>query len=520
MALVDKTAESAEAGQDKPICEASEAEAPSQVFGGLVPNLDLQLWDLLCQSATAYPDREALVSLWQGAGHAGSNEGSSLKWSYGCLLERCKHLAAALARRLQSQRTAGASLAMVSGNSAEWALCLWTAARMGMPFAPLDARASAADVADMLDVVRPCVLVVQEASWARDLAAWSHGIVRIQCSRGERVAGWERLDDLQDEEEQHQDEQHQDEQHQDEQHGLEPRLCRAPATTTALILFTSGTSGRPKACPHSHANVVAQTHVYDANEHVDRWLVHTPASHMFALNNALRAWRQGHVVVLPSANFDVSATADALERQCCTVVSATPTLVRALLAHWQQKPHGRRPGADQPAKAVSVVTVAGTSVSPSDLLLCRRVLGARDAIQAYGLSEGGPLISWARNDGLLKHGLHAGVGKLLPGAAARICPPRSTSPLPRGHVGELHVGGPSVIAGYLGAGQQQQAFYRDHHGTWLVTGDQARMDKDGVVFILGRYDDLIIRGGENIWPAAIEAALTEVFMYPPVPTHY
>lgn len=98
------------------------------------------------------------------------------------------------------------------------------------------------------------------------------------------------------------------------------------------------------------------------------------------------------------------------------------------------------------------------------------------------------------------------VGTLVDSARLRICAPDTRAPLPRGEAGELHFGGPHLIQGYLG-GFSANSFYEDDHGSWFVSGDQGIMSEDGTITISGRYKDLIIRGGENIAPAAIEAVL-------------
>lgn len=88
----------------------------------------------------------------------------------------------------------------------------------------------------------------------------------------------------------------------------------------------------------------------------------------------------------------------------------------------------------------------------------------------------------------------------------RVCLPESREVVNRNVPGELHIGGTSVISGYLD-GADQEAFYTDEYGSWLRTGDQATIDENGAVQILGRYKDLIIRGGENIAPVKIEECL-------------
>ncbi|RDA95429.1 hypothetical protein CP533_5364, partial [Ophiocordyceps camponoti-saundersi (nom. inval.)] len=477
------------------------AEDRAEAFGAEPIDLDLTLWDLLDRSAASFPDREALVSLWQPADVDGSppphpgpvqQRPACLRWSYRFLRQR----ADGLARTFSSLGCApGMHLAAVLWNSAEWALLFWAAARLGMCFVPLDPRAGV-DVRLMLSIVSPDVLVVQDAELTDGLLFGPGQLrtpsIRIICS-SRLLTGWLPLERL--------------------TRPLsaapdsppvvidgEAETIGRPEDAAALVIFTSGTTGGPKGCPHSCRNLVAQTHDFDPKRSIDRWLVHTPVSHIFAINNALRAWRTGDTVVFPSSCFDVGSTARALAQGECTIMSATPTLVKVLLEHQHL--------ADSPVLSLSMVTMAGTCVSPDDISLCRRGLGARDVIQAYGMSEGGPLVSWTRRDPMLADGHHPGVGKVLPGAAVRICRPGSRHVLRRDEVGELHVSGASVISRYL-AGADNALFYADASGTWLMTGDRASMDSNGVIYLMGRYKDLLIRGGENVHPARIEAALAE-----------
>ena len=94
---------------------------------------------------------------------------------------------------------------------------------------------------------------------------------------------------------------------------------------------------------------------------------------------------------------------------------------------------------------------------------------------------------------------------MLAGAKLRICEPESRKVLRRGEVGELHLGGSGAIGGYMYG--DNKVFYDDENGHWIATGDQAKMDEDGTIYIMGRYKDIIIRGGENLSPALIENCL-------------
>ncbi|KAK3365439.1 hypothetical protein B0H63DRAFT_530207 [Podospora didyma] len=491
------------------------AEALSECHGQKLLDLGQTLWAMFSNTAIKFPDRDAIVSMWQthdpphdslnGVPPSQDSTPSKpqyLRWSYKDLHQRSEVLAAWLESRGCQPQTRFAAFLW---NSVEWGLFFWVSARLGMAYAPLDPRAVASDGDFFVKAIGPAVVVAQDADAAAALEkkmSRSHegSIIRIQCS-GEQVSGWTLLSQIWE---------------TSTASSLDPgNEMAGPASQganssspedVALVIFTSGTTSNPKGCVHTHSNLVAQTNQYDPNPDPsvpDRWLVHTPVSHIFAVNNGIRSWRLGDAVVFASKAFDVQSTLRALIDEQVTIMSAVPTLVKALLAN------PLFPG--KQALSLSLVTIGGTLIGPADIRLCKDGLGARHAVQAFGMSEGAPVISWTRPDPLLNYhdGYHPGVGKTLPGANIRICVPGTRDVVARNEVGELHIGGPPVISQYLG-GVGTDSIYTDKVGNWLATGDQARMDDDGVVYIIGRYKDLIIRGGENISPARLEAAIGEI----------
>lgn len=478
---------------------ANERVRLAEIHGRDPGVLDSTLWDIFSNTASRYPHREAIVSMWQQSWSWESSPSSSstkrdnLRWTYLDLINKSQRVATSL-ENLGCRR--GMRLGAILWNSFEWGLFFWAAAKLGMVFAPIDPR-DPDEARNALGCLKPDIVVVQDADGVTFVdgkePCRSASSIYIQCS-GTPLAGWVCLDHV-----------------ISERYRVTPFPMNRPRDGSstrevtdkdvALIIFTSGTTGRPKGCPHTNANLMSQTSDYDPNldgAFVDRWLIHTPVSHIFAVNNALRAWRYGGAAVFPSRTFDIESTVRALVEERCTVMSATPTLVKALLAH-PECPSSRD-------MSLSVVTIAATKISPEDIRLCREELGARDAIQAYGLSEGAPLISWSRRDELLKERPNLGVGIVLPGASVRVCHPTTHRVLNFHEIGELHVSGPSIISGYLDQ-TEPGAFYDNGAGRWFATGDQAMIAGNGVVHILGRYKDLIIRGGENINPMRIEEAL-------------
>ncbi|KAL7813190.1 hypothetical protein V8C44DRAFT_364025 [Trichoderma aethiopicum] len=526
----------------------------------------VSLWQPADASLVSSEDDDAPAPAPAPAPSTSTARSECLRCSYGNLRRGAERLGDALEKKMLSINPEhghghgpgrGMHVAAVLWNCAEWGFLLWACVRIGAVFIPLDPRVTD-DVLLMLEAAAPRVLVVQDAEAARRLDAdmarlgLPRPLLRVFCGEGS-IEGWISLGELmmggdalpllpsssssppspqglglEEEEAATRGDTDTDtdaitdtdtDTADDQQQGP-PRASgsnsgsnntnnRDDTSPAALVVFTSGTTGRPKGCPHTNRNLVSQTSNYDANadpDFVDRWLVHTPVCHVFAINNALRAWRHGGVVVFASRSFHIDATLRALVEEECTVMSATPTLVRALLSHASFP--------SPQALSLSIVSVSGTMIGAEHIRLCREGLGARDAIQAYGMSEGAPIVSWSRRDEMLVDGYHAGVGKVLPGAAVRVCRWGGREVLLRGEVGELHISGTSVIHHYFGDdggdADDEGRFYDDEAGRWLRTGDQAMIDEKGIVYILGRYNDLIIRGGENIDPLKVESALSDI----------
>ncbi|ESZ90274.1 long-chain-fatty-acid-CoA ligase [Sclerotinia borealis F-4128] len=238
-----------------------------------------------------------------------------------------------------------------------------------------------------------------------------------------------------------------------------------PGEELAMILFTSGTTSLPKGCPHTASNIWSATHDYDPVAPKDgrqhKWLIHTPVWHIFAVGQTIRGWRDGRSVIFPADKFDVVASLRALQQENITHIGAVPLLAKALVAH------PKFPGKD--SISLLYVSMGGTLIKDEDVRFCKENLGSEAVIQGFGMTEGSPMVSWRRSDPLLKNGHHIGVGKVLP-----------------------------------------ELFYLDDVGKWFITGDQALIDGDGILYINGRYKDIIIRGGENLVPSKIEHCLQDL----------
>ncbi|KUJ19720.1 AMP-binding enzyme family protein-like protein [Mollisia scopiformis] len=467
----------------------------SECHGEVLTDLDQSMWDMFYSTAMKYPQREAVTNMGTKVRafrlldriSPSSHEEVVFQWSYEELLSAVETISAWLQ---ESRCCEGEYLVTFVWNSAEWVIFFWAAARLKMPFIPLDPRTLEQTADEYILRLRPSVIVVQDEAAAATLESVSSHFkgskARISCTTSPSKS-WTSLSTL-----------------SNNRSRASPfKNAPSPGEDLALIVFTSGTTATPKGCCHTAANLWSESYDFDPDKDpnmVEKWLVHTPVSHVFAVNNALRSFRYGGTVVFASKTFDIHASLKALELYQCTRMSAVPTLVQGLLSL------PAFPGKER--LALHYMSLGGTLIKAEDIQMCKR-LGSDAVMQVYGMSEGAPTLSWLRDDPLLASGHYPGVGKVLPGSRIRICAPVSREVVKRNIPGELRMGGTSVISGYLD-GADPEAFYTDEYGSWLKTGDQAVLDDNGVVQLLGRYKDLIIRGGENISPAKIEECLGQI----------
>ena len=160
-------------------------------------------------------------------------------------------------------------------------------------------------------------------------------------------------------------------------------------------------------------------------------------------------------------------------------------------------------------KSLRFITFGGTVISPDVVAAAtdKARIGANVAMVGFGMTEGLMTLATAVDEALRSEDGCLGLNKVTPGTKVKICAPESRKPLRRVDIGELHVGGDLLVQGYLLG--DSHAFYDDLQGHWLATGDQAKMDGEGTIYVLGRYKDIIIRGGENLSPALIETCLNK-----------
>ena len=248
----------------------------------------------------------------------------------------------------------------------------------------------------------------------------------------------------------------------------------------AVILFTSGTTGRPKAAVLTRGNQVASARASGAVLPLapgDRWLASLPFFHVGGLGIVHRCLLSGACVVIPAA-FSADELGRSIEEQGVTHVSVVDATLRRIL-----EARGGRALPDR----VRAVIVGGGPVSPALLDACPQ------ALASYGLTESCAMATLVRPGAPREQRRTA--GQALPGIDLRIADD-----------GVIELRGPIVMRGYLDDPQATSAAIRDG---WLRTGDLGELDADGCLRVLSRRDDLIVSGGENVYPAEIEHALRE-----------
>ncbi|MBV9821306.1 MAG: AMP-binding protein [Actinobacteria bacterium] len=265
------------------------------------------------------------------------------------------------------------------------------------------------------------------------------------------------------------------------------------------IQYTSGTTGFPKGATLSHHNILNNGFLVGEGcgyTEVDRVCVPVPFYHCFGmvLGN-LAATTHGACVVIPAAGFDPAATLGAVQAERCTSLYGVPTMFIAELA--------LEKFAEFDLSSLRTGIMAG---SPCPVEVMKRVIaemGMAEVTICYGMTETSPVSTQTRADDSLDRRT-ATVGRVHPHVEVKVIDPATGRLVPRGETGELCTRGYSVMRGYWNLPEQTAEVLRDG---WMHTGDLAVMDAEGYLAIVGRSKDMVIRGGENIYPREIEEFL-------------
>jgi len=388
------------------------------------------------EGAASHPDAEALT-------FAGRS------WSYGALEVEVRRWVAALEARGIG---AGHRVCVLATNHAACVFLFWALGRLGAVLAPLNARLTRAELEPLAQDVEPSLTLAL-------------GALR------ERLVGAEDLESFVGE-------------------ASSDTCVELEEGEPRVVLFTSGTTGRPKGAVLTEGNFRASSRGSAANlgEHrAPRWLGTLPLFHVGGLAMLTRTAYEGGCLVLHE-RFDAEATSRAIDEEAVSHVSLVATTLERVL--------DVRAGRRVP-ESFKLALIGGGPV-PVPLLERARAVGLL-ALQTYGLTEACSQVTTERPidaDGRT-------AGPPLPGTEVRIVGEHGDVRGP-GQEGDIEVRGPTVMAGYWRRPEATSEVLRDG---WLHTKDLGGLDARGRLTVLSRRTDLIVRGGENIYPAEVEAVL-------------
>jgi long-chain acyl-CoA synthetase len=267
------------------------------------------------------------------------------------------------------------------------------------------------------------------------------------------------------------------------------------AQDTAIILYTSGTTGRPKGAELTHGNLIRNVEVTQSDllrlASDDVIFGGLPMFHSFGQTCTLNAAIAAGACVLLLPRFDATAALDLLAEHGATVFAGVPTMYSALLAVPQAPP--------LPALRVCV---SGGAALPVEVLNRFEKRFGCTLLEGYGLSETSPVASFNRPEGR-KAG---SIGTPVTGVQMRVLD-NTGADVAQGEVGEIAIRGHNVMKGYWNK-PEATAEVLSPDG-WFRTGDMGRVDEDGYYYVVDRAKDLIIRGGFNVYPREVEEVLYE-----------
>ncbi|MFE2009782.1 long-chain fatty acid--CoA ligase [Streptomyces sp. NPDC059491] len=274
-----------------------------------------------------------------------------------------------------------------------------------------------------------------------------------------------------------------------------PGIADTDDEDMAVLLYTSGTTGRPKGAVLSHAGLRHNTEVNSV--HIQRMTPDDvvvgclPLFHIFGqICTMSAAVRSGASLVL-IPRFDPGAVLEAVAREGATVFEGVPTMYAALLQH----------PSEADVSTLRMCISGGASLPVEILHGFERRFGC-PVLEGFGMSETSPVVTFNHPDRPRKAG---SIGTPIRDVEVRLLDEEGQDVAP-GEIGELAVRGPNLMKGYWNRPEETRAAIPDG---WLRTGDLARADEDGYLYVVDRKKDMIIRGGYNVYPREIEEVLHE-----------
>ena len=425
------------------------------------------------RAAQAFPDRLALV-----------DRPTNQRWTYRELAAQVDALALGLAA---SGVRKGDRVGIWAPNCPEWTFTQYATAKLGAILVNINPAYRSHELEFVLKQSGISVLVSAQSFKSADYADMIEQ-VRSDCPALRRVLlldgeEWNAL--------------------LEQGRGADPAALadiRLSADDPINIQYTSGTTGFPKGATLSHHNILNNGFFVGELCHYteqDKICIPVPFYHCFGMvMGNLAATSHGACMVIPAPSFDPKATLEAVAAERCTSLYGVPTMFIAELAE---------PGFD--TYDLSSLRTGIMAGSPCPVEVMKQVIdrmGMREVAICYGMTETSPVSTQTRSDDTLQQRVST-VGRVGPHLEIKIVDPQDGLTVPRGTPGELCTRGYSVMLGYWQ--QPENTAEAIDSARWMHTGDLATMDDAGYVSITGRIKDMVIRGGENVYPREIEEFL-------------
>jgi fatty-acyl-CoA synthase len=450
------------------------AASPSHAKGETdTPLIEQTIGDNFDATVARFPDREALVDVAQGK-----------RWTYAALQADVDALARAL---LAIGVRTGDRVGIWAPNCSEWTLVQYATAKMGailvninpsyrsheLEYVLKQAGISYLFAVEQFKTSNYAQMVEEVRESCPDLKHWIYFGTegwRATLEQADRVSA-------------------------SELRGIQASLDPGDAIN---IQYTSGTTGFPKGATLSHRNILNNGfftgELCDYTEQ-DRVCIPVPFYHCFGMvMGNLACTSHGACMVIPAPGFDPAATLQAVQDERCTSLYGVPTM---FIAEWNLPNF-----ADYDLSSVRTGIMAG-SPCPAELMKKLIESGIEEMTICYGMTETSPVSTQNRTDDTFEQKTGT-VGRVGPHLDIKIVDPATGETVPRGTAGEFMTKGYSVMLGYW---EQPDKTAEAVEDGWMHTGDIGVMREDGYVAITGRIKDMVIRGGENVYPREIEEFL-------------
>lgn len=424
---------------------------------------------VLRAAAAVHPERIALIE-----GHP--DEGSRRRWTYAALLADAERSA----RALLNVFAPGDHVAVWAGNSPEWVIVQFGLALAGMVLVTVNPAYRPAELGYVLRQSRARGVFHERNYRGLDMAAAVNEALAGEDITLSRVVCLDELAEFV---------------------ASNDRGANLPAVdprAPCMIQYTSGTTGRPKGALLNHFSVTNNSRIMALIKGLDGSTINLAVAPLFhtagCVGNVLGMAQIGATMVQPAA-FDAESMLDLVEQEHVTYTFGVPTMLIALLAA-----HARKPRDLSSLKTV----FSGATIVPMEVVRQVEEQFGVTLIIGYGQTETSPAITHTRpHDNAVDKS--ETIGQPIPQIEVKIIDPMSGTTLPLDTPGELCTRGFLVMMGYFEMPEATAATIDDEG--WLHTGDLCSMDARGFCRVTGRLKDMIIRGGENIYPREIEEVL-------------